>query len=201
MKDRKDSHATHKTYLSYVLDVQEYAQKNGIPIMDHPTRQYIEKTLKNVRPRHCLEVWSCIWYSTICIAKIIESRDGSLVSFEISHPSYIRALTHMREVNITNTILHYGDICKLGTHIWAPSFDLCALFDFAFIDGNKADYLQYYQHILPYCATWCVLIFDDVLKFSQKVEPLVTYLDIHEIPYEIVPLYEDDGILRLVVWA
>ncbi len=169
----------------------EYAQLHNVPIIDNPTRQKIEGILQDIKPTYCLEIGSAIGYSTLCIAKKIHARDGKLISWEVSYPSYMKALYTYYSTWLSNIVLNYGDFIKF------PLDSLTHEIDFLFIDAEKSFYLEYYLKCKPYLASWATVIFDDIIKYKKKSLQLITYLDTQHIKYKIIQLTNDDGILVL----
>lgn len=124
------------------------------------------------------------------ISSVIRAWHGSLISFEISHPSYMTALRHQRQAQASNTTLYYVDMLE------APLKSLLTKpIDFVFIDAAKAHYRLFLEEILPYCSAHATIICDDVLAFEEKIGDLYTLLDERHLSYEHVASEEGDGLL------
>lgn len=175
-----------------ILDtLQSYASRHDVPIADDPTRQYIKSILEVYRPRYCLEIGSAIGYSTIAMAANIQRRWGKLDSCEVSYPSYRIALHHIYQSQLSNIVLTYGDFRKFPADFYAYTFD------FVFVDGQKNQYLEYYLKLVQnrLIDAESILVFDDVIQYAHKIQPLIDHLDSQRTPYTIHPLNKSDGIL------
>lgn len=186
--------------------IRWYATTHRTPIIDEESRRYLENLLVEQNPKHVLEIWSAIGRSTMAIADIISRWGGDLISCEISYPSYAMACYYQFMSEVCNYTIYFGDYCKLSSDLFSSPLD------FVFIDGQKGDYLDYYLHICnatitvlnpalyiyetkPLLADIYTLVFDDVIKFATKVQPLIDHLQQRKIPHEIVQTTDDDGIL------
>ncbi len=168
-----------------------FATMHSIPICDSETQQFIKEFLISRKPVSCLEIWSAIWFSTIIIASTIEDWRWKLISFEYSYPSYMRACNNIHTLLLTNTILYYHHFSKFDIgKLWKT-------FDFIFIDGEKGSYLSYYLDLLPYLRNNCILIFDDVLQYTEQVLPLISYLHVTKTQFKIHDLWNGDWLLIL----
>lgn len=172
-------------------DIKAYALKHNVPIIDDPTRQYIVDLLQEQKPKYCLEIGSAIGYSTVCIAQKIQDRGGTIMWFECSYPSYMKALRTIKRSWLLNIILYYGDFLKFPSHV------VPARVDFLFIDAEKTSYLEYYLICKPFLSNQAIVIFDDVIKYKHKTQHLIDYLHTNNISYSIKQLTADDGILIL----
>jgi len=167
-----------------------FAQQHHVPCISSATEAYLLQHLMKYKPKNCLEIWSAIWYSTHIIGNTIKSWWWRLVSFEISHPSYMMAIYHFHQAHNFNTRLYHLNILDidLGKLITPETID------FVFIDGAKQEYADYLEKVLPYCAPHATLICDDVIKFHDKVKPLYEIIKKNHLTYRIIQLEEDDGI-------
>ncbi len=175
----------HKVLQHLELDAKNLL----VPIIDNPTRQFIEQKLQQVKPIHCLEIGSAIWYSTICIAQKIQEWNGTLTSFEYSYPRYMIALDAINKSRLPSIVLYYWDFLKFS-HALLPS-----KIDFLFIDAEKSLYLEYYLVCKPFLSDNATIIFDDVIKFKEKTTNLINHLHNDNILYSLHKLSDDDWIL------
>jgi len=187
-------------------NIRWYAQKNFTPIIDEHSWNYLEEIILKQKPKHVLEIWSAIGRSTLSIANIINEWGGDLISCEISFPSYKMACHYQSLSKVCNYSIYFADYCKLSSNYFARPLD------FVFIDGQKNEYLKYFltltsqtitvrdqekqTYILtPLLAATHTLVFDDIIKFAAKVQPLIEYLGEKKRAYEIVQTTGDDGFL------
>ena len=189
-----------------LCDIRQYADTHSTPVIDKYSWDYLEKILCRQQPKHVLEIWSAIGRSTLAIADLIKKWGGDLVSCEISYPSYQMACWYQYMSKVYNYSIYFADYCKLSSEYFARQLD------FVFIDGQKNEYLAYYMKLTTtqitvrnhktqsytntslLCDSY-TLVFDDVIKFAKKVQPLIDYLNDAKIPHEIVQTTDDDGML------
>lgn len=171
----------------------EYETRN-IPIITSNTENFIKKLLLKYKPLSCLEIWSAVAYSTIFIASIIKSWNGNITSFEISYPAYKEWLNNIQQNNIYNIKTYNLDFTTIDISriVWGK-------LDFAFIDGMKKQYLYYFQTLRPYFKKWSIVLFDDVIKFKDKMNTLYLFLKNNQLNYEIFTLDKDDGVLIVYI--
>ena len=106
------------------------AIKHQVPCISSATEEYLLQHLMKNKPNYILEIGSAIGYSTGCIANTIRPRNGHITSFEISQPSYMTALFHLRQTSLTNQTIYHIDFLQ------APLDKLLVHpLDFIFIDG------------------------------------------------------------------
>ncbi len=161
-----------------------------IPIISPATETYLQDILTKRRPKICGEIGSAVGYSTIMIAKTIESRWGTLISFEISYPAYREGLHNLKTMNCYNTITYPFDIRHVPIKKLIPK-----PLDFIFIDGQKSQYGEYLEIVEKKSSSNTLIIIDNVIKYHNKLSSLYTYLQKKQIFYTILPLDPDDGIM------
>jgi predicted O-methyltransferase YrrM len=171
----------------------EYENRN-IPIITPNTENFIEKLLLDYKPKNCLEIWSAVAYSTIFIASRINQWNGNITSFEISYPAYKEWLNNIDHNNIYNIKTYNLDFTSVDISkiIWGK-------LDFVFIDAMKKQYLTYFQMLIPYLKKWSIVLFDDVIKFKDKINTLYWFFKNNQLNYKIFKLDDDDGVLIVYV--
>lgn len=171
--------------------LREHWISHEIPIISLPTQQYLESLLNEYKPKECLEIGGCIWYSGIFMSNIIKRRWWRLISFEISYPSYKQALKNITSMSVNNFTIYNLDFALTPLNKLIERSKL----DFVFIDAMKKDYLRYYLKTVPFMSKNCIVIFDDVIKYSIKMKNLYRFLEKNQLNYEILQLDQDDWII------
>lgn len=118
--------------------------------------------------RRLLEIGTYSGYATLCMAQGMPP-DGFLHTFEINDEQ--EAFTQPwfdRSPYAAQIKMHIGDVLEL-----LPALDL--RFDFAFIDGNKRQYVDYYELVLPRLAPGGLLVADNTLWDGRVADE--TYRD------------------------
>ncbi|HCB51652.1 TPA: hypothetical protein DEP21_03700 [Patescibacteria group bacterium] len=120
----------------------------------------------------------------------MKERNGQVISFEVSYTAYLEALMHIKEVGLGNITLYPFDITTSDVRKFVP--EKC---DFFFIDGQKNQYGIYLEKIEDIKEEKSLIILDDVIKYSIKLDTLYGYLQKMQINYQILPMEEGDGIM------
>lgn len=162
----------------------------NIPIISIETEAFLWKLLNEKKPKFCLEIWSAVWYSSIFIANTIKERWWILYSFEISYPSYLEGIQNIWKYGLKNLIVYPFDFQKTEINKL-----LAHPIDFAFIDWQKSQYVNYLINITNILSTNNTLVFDDVIKFKSKMIQLYEYLEKNQIFYEEKQMEKWDWII------
>jgi caffeoyl-CoA O-methyltransferase len=130
----------------------------------HLQGKLLEMISHMIRPHRVLEIGTFTGYSAICLAKGL-SEKGLLHTIDINDELTEMALRYFRLSGMAEKIiLHTGDARKI-----IP--DIGENFDLAFIDGDKEQYLDYYQQIMNKLKIGGFIIADNVL-WGGKVLPV-----------------------------
>lgn len=125
-------------------------------VTGHLQGKILEMISCMIRPQRILEIGTYTGYSAICLAKGLRD-NGMLHTIEINDELRDMALKYFDKAGLQNKIiLHNGDAFKI-----IPA--LKEEFDLVFIDGNKQQYLEYYQLAFPKVAPGGFILADNVL--------------------------------------
>ncbi|MDR2415199.1 MAG: class I SAM-dependent methyltransferase [Candidatus Peribacteria bacterium] len=177
---------------SFLDPLRERCEARHIPLISQETQTFLEQLLAVKQPKYVLEIGAAVGYSSIVIAKALQTRGGKIASFEISYPAYLEALKNIKEANITNVLLYPFDINTIH-----PEKFFAEKFDFVFIDAQKSQYGDYMQKIQPYLCPKTTLLLDDVIKYQNKLTSLYSFLKKNQINYEIFPTEPGDGVMLI----
>jgi len=109
-----------------------------------------------IRPGRILEIGTFTGYSAICLAKGL-TEDGLLHTIDINDELAEMALKYFKLAGMSEKIrLHTGD-----ARVIIPKLD--EQFDLSFIDGDKTQYLEYYELVIKKMKTGGFIIADNVL--------------------------------------
>lgn len=164
--------------------------KHAIPLISLATEKRLIDFLHHTKPKHVLEVWTAVWYSTRCIAQTIAQREWHITSFEISYPSYITAVVHLDMITVHNHSLYFGNVLTLPL-----SSLLTSAPDLIFIDAAKSEYLQYLSCLHPYMGEHTSIVCDDVIHYRTKVWNLEKRYITHWFHTKSIDLDDWDGLI------
>ena len=121
--------------------------------------QFMALLVSLLQVRKAIEVGTYTGYSALCVAQALPE-DGTLIACDISETWTAIGRTYWEQAGVAD---------KIDLRI-APAVDtLTALqeeagtFDFAFIDADKVNYLQYYELVLNLLRPGGVILIDNVL--------------------------------------
>ena len=177
------------------MDLSEFRNSctnRNIPIISPETEIFLWNLLTQYKPKYCLEIGSAVWYSSIFIANTINQWWWVLYSFEISHASYLEGIQNIWKYGLKNLIVYPFDFLQIDASklIWHP-------IDFAFIDWQKNQYVNYLIKINNILNTNHTIVCDDVIKFKSKMSLLYEYLEKKQIFYDEIDMEKGDGIILI----
>lgn len=129
----------------------------------HLQGKILEMISKMIRPKRILEIGTYTGYSAICLAKGL-MEDGILHTLEINDEleeiitKYIQKSGFQNQINV-----HFGNALEI-IPILNEKFDL------VFIDGDKREYLAYYELVLNYLKPGGFILADNVLWSGKVIE-------------------------------
>ena len=158
-------------------DLEEYIKKNTSPEDEvlyelnrythlttfHPRMisgsaqgKFLEFICRMLKPKQVLEIGTFTGYSAICMAKGLEN-DGHVHTIEVDDEICEVSIDFFRKSGLESKITqHVGSAIDL---IPTLNFD----FDLVLIDGDKREYPQYLEAVLPKTKTGGFIIADNVL--------------------------------------
>ena len=142
-----------------ILDIENYAEKNNIPIMLPDGIDFMLDYIKKNNIKNILEIGSAIGYSAIRMALI--STDIKVTTIERDEKRYNEAVKNIKEFNLEDQITIILDDA-LNTNIESK-------FDLIFIDAAKSQYINFFEKYKANLNKKGV-IFSDNLAFHGMVE-------------------------------
>lgn len=132
-------------------------------VAGHLQGRLLKMFCRMMRPHRVLEIGTYTGYATLCIAEGIDN-EALVYTVEINDEMqpftepYIEKSPHKHKIR-----MFWGDIKDLF-----PTFD--ETFDMVYIDGNKRDYIKYYEMIFPTLPSGALIIADNTLWSAKVVE-------------------------------
>ena len=125
--------------------------------------QFLTMLTRMINPKNLIEIGTYTGYSAICMAKGLPEH-GKIHTIEINDEYETIARKYFRKANLEDKIsLHIGDALEV---IEQFNFDA----DMVFIDGDKKDYVNYFEKIFPKVRPGGFIFADNVLWNSKVVE-------------------------------
>lgn len=142
-----------------------------------------------------MEIGTAYGYGMLTMANIISERWWSIIWCERAYPNRVeisKLLSLCRQHGLENIHCNYGAFLRLD-----PSLRGNNVFDFVFIDAQKAEYPLYVDFIREHnlIDNNTILVFDDVIKYEERMTWLWEKLEHYWYSIETFKLDEDDGII------
>ncbi len=130
--------------------------------------QFLSLLVKMLGARRCLEIGVFTGYSSLVVAAALPD-DGRLVACDLSEEWTRIARRHWQRAGVDQKIeLRLGPaLATLDALLEAGS---AGSFDFAFVDAEKTEYVDYYERVLELLAPGGVCAIDNVLWNGRVVE-------------------------------
>jgi predicted O-methyltransferase YrrM len=139
-----------------LAEMEEQGRREGIPIVVPETGQLLHVLALASGARRVLEVGTAIGVSTLYLARALPE-DGAIVSFEIDAERHQAARSYLERAGVIDRADLRLQDARDGLA------ELSGTFDFAFIDGVKTEYGDYFDALLPLLGPGAVLAVDNVL--------------------------------------
>lgn len=129
----------------------------------HLQGRMLKMFVRMIRPQRILEIGTYSGYSALCMAEGLDE-GGTVYTFEINDEQedftrpWLEGSPHAEKIKF-----YIGDALEL-----VPRMDLH--FDMAFMDGNKRNYIDYYQMILPRLSPGGYILADNTLWDGHVLE-------------------------------
>lgn len=151
-----------------IKELEDYAQKNKIPILDWKAAELLEYLITIQKPKRVLEIGTAIAYSSIRIARNLPKK-GILSTIELSKNNIALAKDNIKKAKLENRI----DLIEGNAIDIIPGFK--KKFDFIFLDADKEDYLKLFELSFDILKKDGILFVDNLLwhghTAAAKVPP------------------------------
>ncbi len=184
-----------------IKQIREQAVKDGVPVMEEESIDYVRRFLKENSVRSMLEIGTAVGYSSIVFASYIE--DLHIVTLENDPERHRQAVANIERAGLSDRIKPLlAD---------ARQFSLNEKFQCLFLDGPKAHNEELYKIYRDNLTDDGIIIVDDVYlygilddpqrKIKRRLRPLVNKLRafreemLSDEAYESTYLRIGDGLL------
>ena len=153
---------------SLLMELINYTWENEeIPqmISGQLVGNFLKILIKLLRAKRIVEVGTFTGYSALQMAEAL-SKDGEIHTCELMEKHAKTAQSFFDRSDYGNKItIHQGSALNSLEQLQAGSFDM------AFIDADKANYLEYYQRCLALIRGGGVIILDNMLWGGDVLDP------------------------------
>ncbi len=179
----------------YLGGLRVYGVENDIPNVTNEVGSFLNMLIQVKRPKIILEIGCANGYSTIWMAEAAEKVGAKLYTIDHSAPTYAEAQKNIAEVGFSDFVeFSFGDAVEIITQM-----NEGLKFDFVFVDGQKASYLDFWKVIQDRLVPGAVIIFDDMMAFPEKTKEFHDFMQSEEgIEQLLIPIDGNDGILVVI---
>lgn len=130
----------------------------------HIQGRLLKMLVEMIRPKNILEIGTFTGYSAICMAEGLQE-DGHLYTFDIDDEMEDFTRKWIENSPVADKIVYrigsaLDEVPRLGVK-----------FDLVFIDGDKREYIEYYQMAMDILRTGGWIIADNTLWDGHVIEP------------------------------
>ena len=145
-------------------DIYSDAIQNRVPVMRKETRELLKTQIIMKKPMQILEIGTAVGYSSIYMSKYIDE-DAKITTIELDEERVKIAKTNIEKMNKSDTIMVLqGDAYEVLKTL--PD----DMYDFAFVDAAKGQYINYYPDVMRVVKTGGVIVSDNVLQDGDVLE-------------------------------
>jgi predicted O-methyltransferase YrrM len=132
-------------------------------ISGHIQGKFLEMLCKMIQPKNILEIGTYTGYSSICLAKGLK-KDSQLHTIEINDELEPLIRKYHKKAKVDQYItLHIGNAVEI-----IPSIEVN--FDLVFIDGDKVQYIDYYNAVFNKVNIGGYILADNILWSGKVLE-------------------------------
>lgn len=141
---------------SLLIEMEEFAAENNIPILSKPAAMLLEQYVKIINPKRTLEIGTAIGYSTIRIARKLKKKSRIFTIEKSEDNIKIAAENFNKASQADKIVLLEGDALQI-----MPRFD--KKFDLIFLDADKEDYKRLFDYSMILLKKGGLIFIDNLL--------------------------------------
>ncbi len=150
-------------------EIETQAEHKFLPIVGPRKGRILAGAVREVKPKHVLEVGTLIGYSAILIGKELGS-DAEITTIEIHAEEAKTAEKNVDRAKILPKVkVIVGDAIKV-----IPTLDDC--YDAVFIDAEKTEYYEYLKLMEPNLHGGTIVIADNAGIFACQMRDYLDYV-------------------------
>lgn len=137
-------------------NIEEYAEKNKVPILAKQTANLLEQLIIMMKPQRVLEIGTAIGYSSIRIARLL-GKNSTFHTIEKSNENVKLATENIKKASLQNKIkIIEGDALRIMPQMKKK-------YDFIFLDADKEDYKILFDYSMLLLKRGGVIFIDNLL--------------------------------------
>lgn len=170
-----------KTTQEVLLSLEE-TQKNFWNI-SRVTAEFLYTLIQTANCKNVLEIGTSNGYSGIWIGKALKITGGNLKTIEFWEKRYSIAQENFKKCGVADVI----EILPGSAIDVLKALPEDYKIDFAFVDANKREYIDFFRLIHPRLNVGGIIACDNVLSHKEKTQEFIDAINVHP-DYENVVL-------------
>lgn len=146
-------------------ELEEYAQKESIPIVQPETAKFISALSFIKRPERILEVGCAIGYSAILLSQGLAD-NGKITTLEFNPDMVKLARENVKRADLDEKI----EIIEADAKDYLKAINDDECFDYIFLDGPKAHYIYMIEDCYRLLKKGGILVADNILYKGMTAE-------------------------------
>ncbi|MDH5597336.1 MAG: class I SAM-dependent methyltransferase [Candidatus Peregrinibacteria bacterium] len=179
----------------FLRELRAYGIANDIPNVTDEVGMFLHMMIKVRKPKNILEIGCANGYSTIYMAEAAREVGSKVITVDHSAPTFAEAQENLKEVGLAEYVdFNFGDVREV-----LPAMKEPENFDFVFVDGQKASYIDFWHLLRDRLNPGAVLVWDDMLAFPEKTRTFSEAVrGLAGFDQVLIPIDEGDGILFML---
>lgn len=141
-----------------MCSLEQYANKNGVPIMEPVSMDFLTQLIRMHQPSTILEIGTAIGYSALRMHEVQPT--ATITTLEKNTHMYETALANIKSQNKEASIkVIHGDALETIDQLVAKD----EKYDFIFIDAAKGQYERYFTSVQPLTKEQSTIVCDNIL--------------------------------------
>ena len=133
------------------------------------TGSFLNMLIKMTKAKNVIEVGTSNGYSGIWLAKALKETGGHLTTIEFYEKRIVLAQENFKTCGVADIIdIRQGSAIEILETL--PDDEVV---DFAFIDANKAQYIDYFHLLDNHIKSGGIITADNITSHAEKVKPFV----------------------------
>lgn len=139
------------------------------------TAEFLYNLIKSANCKNVIEIGTSNGYSGIWIGKALKATSGKLTTIEFWEKRFSIARENFNKCGVGDIIeIVQGSACDVLRNL-PEDYKI----DFAFVDANKKEYIDYFNLIHPHLNIGGYIACDNVLSHKEKCKPFIDAINSH----------------------
>jgi predicted O-methyltransferase YrrM len=144
-------------------DLRRRAEERKIPIILKDTEGLLFQLLRIKNPAHLVEIGTAVGYSACCFGHICP--EARIKTIEYQEKMAVEARKNIKALGMEHQIQVIQGDAREVLRTWQDDKKI----DFAFIDGGKSHYEDFFNGLLPLCNPGAMIVSDNIFMSGKTI--------------------------------